>query len=255
MNARRDLVPVRRQGVRQQPLTLDATYTVLPNPPQWQNEFDPFRLPDSVPPGPSIAPGRRPTRKRSFMEAVDDFIDRREGDLAFAAVVIIALFVVWLLSLFLFWVLPLAVMGVAVAFVAALSTRPWVPCVWAATVAVLSVIAAEPGSISHFLHRFDELLCDWTTYKTIARVALAVIISVTIVWMLPDPPKTSTAEKNADAQKADAPDPRGYGRYATDDFIERGTYGDAQLASKGELHLALSRTGNENLRFTPKFYE
>lgn len=250
MSTGRGLVPVPRRAVRHRPPTLEATYTVLPDP--WQDEPDPFRVYDSVPRGPSRVVRGRPPPKPGFLERFDAFIRRWEGALFIWAIKAATLVVAALISLFLPWVLPLTLFGLAVFFAAACCERQWVPITWAMTATVLSMIAFGPDATLRFLDGVDDVLCnvlcDWMTYRVIALVVLVLLVLVPLLGK----DAVSTDQK---PESGKALDPRGYGRHAIDDFVEKGTYGDAQLASKGELHLALSRRGNENLRFTPKFYE
>lgn len=243
--------PAPSRRTAQRPLTLEATYTVLPNPPL-HDPNDPFRVYSSTPAEPSTQ--RRyspPPRKRSLMEAAGAFFDRWEAELIVLAIAAVTLLVAVWVSLFLPWVLPVTIMTAVVAIVAAAREKQkWVPCVWAASVATLFVVVFGLHRTSILLLRIDELLCNWTTYRAIAAVVLFFLVVVPLIAFLD---KISPAKK---PDAATAPlDPRGYGRYAIDDFVEKGTYGDASLASKGDLHLALSRRGNENLRFAPKFYE
>lgn len=146
-------------------------------------------------------------------------------------------------------VLPLTMLAVAISFGGWISERFLQVWAWSATVAVLTLVAFGLEGPLQFLSSLSDLLTSWMTYRIIAGLALLCLLLVFlgrcgVLDML-----------LKEAATAPAPDPRGYGRYAIDDFVEKNTYGDADLAQKGDLHLALSRKGNENLRFTPKFLE
>lgn len=255
-----------------EPLTLETTYTVTMEPmtgaaasanPTPRDPSDPFRVyptaEESMSHSPRRAPPYSPSRraqpatavryKRPLLDRIEDFFDLKPV-LMFLAGVVAVLALAAAVSQFFPWVLPLVVIAVVVAIAAAGSDRPLVPCVWAAAVALLSVVAFTLDSTLKFLVGFDDLLCNWMTYRVIAGVVLFFLVSVPICAFFERVCPVATPDT-----AAPAPDPRGYGRYAIDDFVEKSTYGDAQLASKGNLHLALSRKGNENLRFTPKFYE
>jgi hypothetical protein len=146
------------------------------------------------------------------------------------------------------WVLPLTLILVVSAFVGIASQRLPQFSAWAAAIGVLTVVAFGFDGTSQFMSGLGEtmsaVLGSWMTYRIIALFVLICLGIYFFEWCRGGATKTEPM-----------PDPRGYGRFAIDDFVEKNTYGDADLAAKGELHLALSRRGHENLRFTPKFLE
>ena len=143
-------------------------------------------------------------------------------------------------------VLPLILIVGGTALAGAATERLKEVMMWGAIVAALLVVALSIDNIIAILEGLNRLLRDWTTYRCIAGLAL---VFLTVHFL----DRVGFFKESAPAQPQG--DPRGYGRYAIADFVEQGTYGDADLAAKQGLHMAISRRGNQDLRFAPKFRE
>lgn len=186
-------------------------------------------------------PNRRISPEAARLRETRFFIEG--GFVAGCAVIAVAA----LASGFVPWLLPLTLTILMISFAGWMSERFLQVWAWSAVVIVLGVVAFSLDATLQFLSFLNELLCSWMTYRVIAGGILFCLILGFLEW--------SGVLKGLDQVQAPALDPRGYGRFAIDDFVEKDTYGDADLASKGDLHLALSRKGNEDLRFTPRFFE
>ena len=249
----------------QQPL-LELTATEIPY-------RDPLRLPDNLP---QISPeqsrliselgippevrrrnaarrNRLPLGKR-IARGVSNFLDEWGSVLIGFSLGWSLIFLAKAISLYVPMVLPLTMLAIAISFGGWISERFLHVWAWSAAVAALALVAFGLEGPLEALSGLSDLIWSvfgsWTTYRVIAGLVLfflALRLLGRCGFLVDVTPK--------EAPTAPPADPRGYGRYAIDDFVEKNTYGDADLASKGDLHVALSRKGNENLRFTPKFLE
>jgi hypothetical protein len=187
-------------------------------------------------------------KRLSLAWRIKSLLDHYQGEILALGFLVVPPTAAYMVSTNWPWVLSLTLILVVTAFVGIASQRLLQFSAWAAAIAVLTVVAFGFDGTSQFLSGLGEtmsaVLGSWMTYRIIA---LFVLVCLGIYFI---------ERCRGGATKTEPmPDPRGYGRFAIDDFVEKNTYGDADLAAKSELHLALSRRGHENLRFTPKFLE
>jgi hypothetical protein len=182
------------------------------------------------------------------LRGTKSFLARTLPDLAVGVALAVGPAAVFIACHYFDWALPVILIVGATALAGAATKQLKEVLVWGAVVAGLAVVALSLDTVLRILDGLNILLRDWTTYRALAG---ATLMFLAICFL----DREGFFKQNAPAQPPASGDPRGYGRYAIADFVEEGTYGDADLAAKQSLHMAISRQDNKDLRFTPKFRE
>ena len=182
------------------------------------------------------------------LRGTKSFLARTLPDLAVGVAIVAGPSAVFIAGQYFDWALPLILIVGATALAGAATKQLKEVLVWGAVVAGLAVVALSLDTVLRFLGGLNTVLHDWTTYRALAGVALMFLA----IHFLD---RVGFFKQNVPVEPPASGDQRGYGRYAIADFVEEGTYGDADLAAKQSLHMAISRQGNKDSRFAPKFRE